>query len=159
MVADFHWVLPNQLAGSAMPGLLAPAKDDYEALARIGIKLVVNLTENPVHPSPAEFGMETQHFPIDDMGIPLPRDAAVFCRSVLDFVEEGGKVLLHCRAGKGRTGLMLASCLVTLGRSAQEAMDEVRLINPYYIESTAQERFLGHYAEYLDAEAVGAISP
>lgn len=157
MVADFHWVIPSRLAGSAMPGLLGPADEDYEALHRMGIQLVVNLTESPVSPSPTQFGLRSEHFPIDDMGIPLPRDAAKLCRRLIDFMSEGGVALLHCRAGKGRTGLMLASCLVSMGRTAEESLDEVRRINPYYVQSAAQERFLDHYAAYIHTEAVESL--
>jgi atypical dual specificity phosphatase len=121
--------------------------------------VVVNLTENPTVPRPSDFGLKYQHFPIDDMGIPLPRDAAGFCYQIVEVMREGRPVLFHCRAGKGRTGLMLASCLVIMGRTAEEALAEVRRANPYYVETTAQEKFVGHFAEYVSQEAVGTILP
>jgi ADP-ribosyl-[dinitrogen reductase] hydrolase len=54
----------------------------------------------------------------------------------------GGRVLVHCRAGLGRTGLVAASLLVELGAEPQAAIDAVRASRPNTIETPAQEAYV-----------------
>jgi ADP-ribosyl-[dinitrogen reductase] hydrolase len=58
-------------------------------------------------------------------------------RSVL---TRGGKVLIHCRGGIGRTGMIAARLLVELGESPKEAIASVRKGRPLRIERPGQER-------------------
>jgi protein-tyrosine phosphatase len=65
---------------------------------------------------------------IDDLHV--PRDVAAFCRLV-DHVHEllmcGNRVAIHCHAGIGRTGILMA-CLATrhCGMNPSEAVATVR---------------------------------
>ena len=90
-----------------------------------------------------------RHFPIADMGIPSPRDTLDLCRFILAKVELAEPVAVHCKAGLGRTGTVLACCLVTQGASPEDAVQQLRLVNNYYIQTQAQEMFIRHYADYL----------
>lgn len=153
VLAGFRWILENRLAGSGRPGLLGPFEEDVAFIRRSGFGLMVTLTEQP---SPAIEGISPLHFPIDDMGIPTPRLCEAACRTIVAAIEDGTRVLLHCRAGMGRTGLMAACVLITLGSSAEAALAEVRRINPGYIQSAAQERFVSHYERHLRSQAASA---
>lgn len=146
MVAGFRWIIDGELAGSAQPGLLAELDDDLAFLRRVGIKRIVSLTSRPLLEQ-AE-GFELLHFPIMDMGIPTPRACASLC---LELVRDlsSRPVLLHCRGGLGRTGTIAACCLVNLGRTADEALTQVRCVNPFYVQTPAQARFIEHYAAHL----------
>jgi len=147
-VSGFHWILPGQLAGAAQPGLFEPFAQDMAALHGLGIRTIVSLTESPLEPSPEPFGFRVIHFPIDDMSIPIPDAAQRLCAQVVASMD-AEPVVLHCKAGLGRTGTLLACCLVTLGRAAEEAVTEVRRINRLYIQTADQERFVAHYADHL----------
>ena len=149
-----EWILPGQLAGSARPGLLEPLEDDLDLLQRFGFKLLLTLTESPLDAAEqlAARGLAVEHFPIPDMGAPPPRNMARYCRLALERVERGDKTLVHCKAGLGRTGTFLACCLVHRGHDADDAITQVRLINPRFIQSTVQERFIHHYEEFLAGE-------
>lgn len=153
MVAQFRWIIDGLLAGSGRPGLLNPAEEDWSFLRREGIRMVVSLTETALDPPPSHWGFAGIHFPISDMGTPAsPRAADDLCRQVVASIQRREPVLLHCKAGVGRTGTMLACCLVALGRTAEEAVFEVRrLSHNTYIETPAQERFVHHYAAYLES--------
>ncbi len=110
-------------------------------------------------PLPPGSGFEVHHFPIFDMGIPTPRRAADLCRRVLADLDRREPVLLHCKAGLGRTGTMLACSLVSLGESAQAAVARVRRVSSFYIQNTAQERFVTHYAEFLREQEASGLLP
>lgn len=142
-------MLEGRLAGSGRPGLLDPIEQDKAFFRDAGIRLVVTLTESPLEPPATAFGLRGFHFPISDMGIPTPRASAELCGVVVASLERGEPALLHCKAGMGRTGTMLACTLITLGRTPQQALAEVRRASARYVQTEAQARFLGHYASYL----------
>lgn len=145
---SFHWILPRRVAGAGRPGLFAPLDEDLRWLEKAGIVHVVSLTEEALN-APESTRLRFHHFPIPDMGIPTPRAAEALCRRVLAAVGRGEPVLLHCRAGLGRTGTMLACCLVSDGVPPRQAIERLRRISQHYIQSQAQERFVEHYAQHL----------
>lgn len=149
MLSGFTWLLPGRLAGSGRPGLLAPLADDARFIRDVGFHLVVDLTDRPPV-DPDELGVAVLRFPIPDMGIPTPRAADALCRRILA-ESERGPVLVHCHAGLGRTGLVLACCLVTLGAAPDDALARVRALRPLYVQSRAQQQFIRHYADHVGA--------
>ncbi len=149
---SFHWVLPGRLAGSARPGLWAPFERDMERIKELGIRLVVTLVETPLDPPAETFGLRGLHVPIPDMGVPTTRTALALCREVLASIDRNEPVLLHCKAGLGRTGTMLACCLVAQGSGARQAIAAVRRASPSSIQSEIQERFVEDLAARLAEE-------
>jgi len=94
-------------------------------------------------------GMRWFHLPIVDVWIPDERfeeawetDGAEL-RGILD---EGGRVMLHCRGGLGRTGLVAARLLVEFGMAPREAIRRVRAARPGAIQTREQEVYVLHGA-------------
>ena len=55
-------------------------------------------------------------------------------------------VVLHCFAGKGRTGTILACYFVEKGMRAEDAIAQVRELRPGSIESFSQEIMVEDFA-------------
>lgn len=68
-------------------------------------------------------------------------------------VEEGRVVLVHCLAGEGRTGCVLAAYLVKERRvGADEAIRTLRQVKPAFVE-WPQEKAIFDYAAFLRVQS------
>ena len=89
--------------------------------------------------------MEWHHWPIIDVSTPDPAfDAAWPERSakLRTVLANGGRVLIHCRGGLGRSGMLAARLLVESGTTAPAAIAAVRAARPGAVETRAQERWV-----------------
>lgn len=158
---QFRWLLPGRLGGCPRPGIVDAVEDDLAALRRVGVDLLVSLEETvTVSPSLcAQVGIESIHFPIIDMKAPPCASAAAFCAMLADRLARGARIAIHCRAGHGRTGTMLAALRIFHGLTAVEALDEVRGVNPKWVTSDEQVRFLDVFAAHLRSTRSPASTP
>lgn len=147
MPRNFSWLVSGEIAGMAMP---ASTVSDFEYLKEQDIDAIVSLTEQPLHNALIEeFGFEYKHVPIEDLTAPSLRQIEEFVEFATEMRQMGKKVVVHCGAGIGRTGTMLACYLVHKGYSAREAINEVRKKRPGSIETAEQEEIVIRYAEKL----------
>lgn len=98
-------------------------------------------------------GLNWFHLPIQDGDIPdarfdklWPPAATVLTQTL----SSGQKVVVHCRGGLGRTGLVSAMLLVELGEKPGEAMKRVRQSRPGAIETAGQEQYLMDYRPRIE---------
>ena len=71
-------------------------------------------------------GMGVLHLPIPDGSVPLDPEAddyEALIEDVAERLKEGQIVVVHCRGGQGRSGLVAASVLVVLGHPAVKALE------------------------------------
>eukprot|EP01028_Stygiella_incarcerata_P012019 TRINITY_DN720_c1_g1_i1.p1 TRINITY_DN720_c1_g1~~TRINITY_DN720_c1_g1_i1.p1 ORF type:complete len:1382 (+),score=487.06 TRINITY_DN720_c1_g1_i1:382-4146(+) len=95
-------------------------------------------------------GIHYYNFPWDDMGVPS-MDVMLNITHVIAFIiSRGGKVVVHCHAGLGRTGLVIA-CYFVYGKrcNPQLAIDEVRIHRPHSLQTKSQTKFVSQFAGYL----------
>lgn len=154
MLHNFSFLVEGEIAGSARPGIDGPLKDDIEFLRSEGIDAIVSLTETPLPIDPRMgAGIAHRHIPVPDFQPPSISQMAQFTEFVRDHTDSGGRVLVHCHAGVGRTGTMLAAWLVSKGMSAADAIQRVREARPGSIETASQVRAVRDWEDALRGPA------
>lgn len=154
------------MAGCSQPGGLwfdggqnwAKITIDLRKLFSEGIRALVSLTEQPL---PVELvraeGLEYLHLPVLDMQPPQIEDVNTFIKFVVEAQEKEQPVVVHCQAGLGRTGTMLACYLVFKGSEPAEAIRLVRHRRPGSVETEQQEALVWEYAELVQKAAGKSI--
>lgn len=132
-------------------GMPRPTDADLDALRSRGIALLVSLTTPPVDPSALRRrGIDGLHLPVEDFRPPTLDQQRAFVAEVRARVLRGERVAVHCAAGLGRTGTMLATWLVAKGYSPAGAIDTIRTLRPGSIETEQQEASVFAWAEERD---------
>jgi atypical dual specificity phosphatase len=133
--AGFSWIEKPYLAALAMPGSL----EDLLWLREQGIQLLVSLTEDRLRRDWVnEAGLLVLHEPMEDMQAPS-QEQLERCISALQRAEQQQMpTAVHCGAGLGRTGTVLACYLVAQGQTAQNAIARIRRLRPGSIETEDQ---------------------
>ena len=135
--ASSYWVEPARLAAGAYPA--APA--DLAALIAAGIGGFVDLTlaapmrgyAEEAARLAQEQGRDALHrrFPVTDFGVP----EIATMRAILDAIDEWiaarRAVYVHCHAGIGRTGTVVACWLVRHGRAPAEAIADLQRLRRF----------------------------
>lgn len=146
----FSWVLYEKLAGLPAPGSFEPLEEDAAFLKEKGVSLLVSLTERPTDADTlARFDVALLHLPIVDFTPPSPDQMSQFVNEARVAIENGGRVGVHCAAGRGRTGTMLAAFLIAEGESAEAAINKIRGARPGSIETREQEASLFEFENRL----------
>lgn len=84
-----------------------PKERDYQALAALGIKTVIDLTDNSreyEQPAVEAAGLRYVNIPLVDKSYPTAEQVDAFLKAVDD--PATGKFYLHCAGGRHRTGIM-----------------------------------------------------
>ena len=125
-------------------------RTDFRDLAAWGANAVLTLVEDHefAHLGVPEFPSEIRrtrlvwhHMPISDMSIPgkafddaWSQDGAGILRSL----RAGERLVVHCAAGLGRSGMVAAKLLAAFGVPPSQTVTAVRGARPGAIESDAQ---------------------
>jgi atypical dual specificity phosphatase len=139
----FSWVDKPLLAGMSRP----ESVEEYHWLRQQGIQLLVSLSEEPPRRDWInEAGLFLVHVPVDDFTAPT-QDQLDQCLTTIERAhEKKWGVGVHCRAGLGRTGTVLACYFVAKNMSPANAMARVRRLRPGSIENEDQEDAVVEFA-------------
>ena len=147
MVTIAHPALPPEGRLICGPRPPRPFRDGVAVLAERGVSTIACLLAD--HEMPAELtaayetsALEVLRFQIPDFGRPANADAlSVFLDDLLLRLRRRETIYLHCFAGIGRTGTVLACLLKTAG-AAGDPVELVRAIyDPRALETEEQQRF------------------
>lgn len=135
MPPGFSWVDQPHLAALAFPD----GADDLHWLRRNGIEVLVSLTESPAPRHWVnEAGIMSVHVPVEDMAAPSERQFDLILETIRRANRSGLGAAVHCAAGRGRTGTVLAAYFVSKGLGARDAIEKVRSLRPGSIETAEQ---------------------
>ncbi len=107
--------------------------------------------------------MEWIHLPIADVSVPgraLEASWAKHGEGVRARLRDGFDIVVHCKGGLGRAGIIAARLLIELGWQPDEAITEVRQVRPGAIETPSQAayvRSLGPVDEHQPSTSEEAI--
>ncbi|XP_067683731.1 protein tyrosine phosphatase domain-containing protein 1-like [Haliotis asinina] len=160
-----NWVTDKILAMARPTNMAIKEKKLLDAFENAGIKTVINLQVPGEHASCGE-GLDKSGFSYDpqqlmekgiffynfgwtDHGV-APMSKLLDAAKVMQFALSEGKIAVHCHAGHGRTGMMIACYLVFNNRElSSDAVLYVRSRRPKAIQNLSQVRTVAEFEEYL----------
>ena len=142
---NFSWLIEGKLAGSAIP----TSTDEVQWVIEQGVKSIVTVKEDPLDYVWVE-NVDYHHLVSNDMGVPEFDDLVKTVDFIHSKITNNEPVMVHCLAGLGRTGTVLASYLVKYQKmSADDAIQKIREERPGSIQSYPQEEIIFQFAKFL----------
>jgi len=143
----FSWLIENKLAGSGIPTSI----EEVQWIIEQGVKSIITIREEPLDDDWIK-DVNYLHVMSNDMGVPEFDDLV----HVVDFIHKritsNEPVMVHCLAGMGRTGTILACYLVKYqNMSADEAIQKIREERPGSIQSFSQEEIIFQFAKSIQS--------
>jgi protein-tyrosine phosphatase len=158
-----YWVnglWPGKLALAARPRGGDWLEDEMKDWRQAGINTVLSLLESAEErelgladegKQARKRGMKFISLPIPDRQVPNSESELTMTLDRLNTDLSSGKdVLVHCRQGVGRTGLVAACLLITKGLTPERAITKVRDARGMVVPETDEQRnWIHHYASVL----------
>ena len=142
---NFSWLIYGKLAGSAIP----TSKDEINWVEEQGIKSIVTVREEPLDENWVE-DVKYLHVISNDMGVPEFRDLVNSVDYIHKRITEDEPVMVHCLAGLGRTGTILACYLIKYEKiSAKNAIQKIREKRHGSIQSFTQEEIIFRFEKFV----------
>ena len=153
MSTELHWVdgpWPGKLALAARPRGGDWLRDEIANWKRAGVHAILSLItaeeerdldlRNEASDA-RQLGLEFSSFPIPDRQVPRSEAKLGEAPEKMNHMLSAGRnVLVHCRQGIGRTGLVAACLLVKSGMSPGAAVDVVSAARGVAVPETAEQR-------------------
>ncbi len=161
MPTELHWVdvpWPGRLALAARPRGGDWLEDEMAAGRRGGVDVVVSLLEPEEERElglaregavAREHGLQFRSIPIADRQVPVSRTAFIVSLDALEHeLASGSNLVVHCRQGIGRTGVVAACLMVGHGIAPEIALRLLGETRGVPMPETAEQRqWIEHFAE------------
>jgi hypothetical protein len=141
------------LAISPIPGAEGDYAGDVQHVIEWKPAIVMSLVTEPelvsagasgIWQDLVEAGTRWEHLPISDFGVPddsfedaWPKISANARRALMG----GGRILVHCRGGCGRSGMVALRLMIEIGEAPDDALARLRAVRPCAVETDAQLRW------------------
>ena len=143
---NFSWLIKNKLAGSAIPTSIK----EIDWVIEQGVKSIVTIREEPLDDDWIK-NVNYLHVMSNDMGVPQFDDLTNAVDFIHQRLNDKEPVMVHCLAGLGRTGTILACYLIKYQKmSADDAIQKVREERSGSIQSFSQEEIIFQFEKSLN---------
>ena len=128
--------------------------EDFETIEKWNADALISLNQNeefttlgvPEFTKLAKVqNFDWYHLPIHDFGVPGPEFYAAWDQhgsNILQMVNGGARLIIHCAYGLGRSGTFAAKILTAFDICPKIAIEQVRSARPGAIESLIQEQYI-----------------
>ncbi len=142
-------VLAGWLGITPLPGRGGDYPGDLGAIHAWAPDLVISLAGTDEMQGRADrlatdlgrIGVAWRHFPITDFGVPTAAEDALWpllADEAAGWLGRGGRVLVHCKGGCGRSGMIALRLMVGAGEAPDAALARLRAVRPCAVETAAQ---------------------
>lgn len=153
MKAEIYWVetdTPGRLAIMPKPRGGDWLEDDIRSLREDGVDVLLSLLES--HETDElglieeprlcrEVGIDYVSFPIPDRGVPeSTEDVKSLIRALADHLQNGKGVAIHCRAGIGRSAVIVGAVLLETGMALEDALQRLSRTRGFPVPETEGQR-------------------
>ena len=143
---NFSWLIAEKLSGSAIP----TSFDEIKWVLDEGVKSIVTIREEPLDEDWIK-DVNYLHIHSNDMGVPEFDDLTRAVDFVHERITNNEPVMVHCLAGLGRTGTILACYLIKYQKlSADDSIQKVRNSRPGSIQSFPQEEIIFQFEKFIN---------
>ena len=80
------------------------------------------------------------HLPVNDFDIPM-ENLEKEITQLLEILNSNGRILIHCKGGQGRSGMIAMKLLVEQGQDPQNALNIIREHRIYAVETKKQKNW------------------
>ena len=148
---------PAILGMSPLPGLTGDFLADVEKIFNWNPTTILSLTpkEEMEYLGASDFvsmiakeRIPWVHFPIKDFSIVDQQQEVLWekiSKNINLQINNGNRILVHCRGGCGRTGMIVLRFMIEFGEDPEKALERLRVIRPCAIETLAQENWAKFY--------------
>ena len=137
-----NWIIGDKLAGSRYPD-----PSDLPDIYSQGIRAIVSLEHYDSPESITQCRMEHLNMAIPDFTAPSLSQLKRIIGFISAMIDKYKPVLVHCYAGIGRTGTILAAYLIHTGSDVDSALAKIRSRIPGAVQTADQEHILHVYAQ------------
>ena len=146
---NFSWVVENQIAASGFP----QTKKDVDFLITQGISFILVLTTTFPTVLLNNPNLTIKHLSLVDHSIASVDKILEAIDFIQKSIDSNSGILIHCRAGKGRTGTILASYFINSGLDVQKSIKHIRKLRPGSVEKK-QVLALENFKEHLEKKSL-----
>jgi protein-tyrosine phosphatase len=140
--------------------------DEIQAWRGAGVSMVVSLL-TPEEQAELELDEEAtlcqrtnlafRAFPIPNRGVPQLAEAERLITEIVEAMNAGQHVAIHCRMGIGRSAMIAAAALVALGETSEDALARIQAARRLPVPDTPEQaQWIAQYATFRQCRAKSA---